>query len=56
MRNLKLFFSKDWSGAEKILLLLNCILGGIVIGILFSPLKGGITVHSNNSGVAEDGK
>lgn len=56
MRNLKLFFCKDWSKAEKILLLVNCILGGIVIGVLFSPLKGGITVHSNNSGITEDGE
>lgn len=56
MRNLKLFLDKDWSMAEKILLLVNCILGGMVIGIFFSPLKGGITVHSNNNGKTEDEK
>lgn len=56
MKSLKLFFNKDWSKAEKILLLVNCILGGVVIGILFSPLKGGIVVHSNNNGMTEDEK
>lgn len=51
---LKLFFEKDWSKAEKVLLLANCILGGIVFGILFSPLKGGIVVGSNNTGITDD--
>lgn len=54
MGKLKLFFEKDWSKAEKVLLLANCILGGIVFGILFSPLKGGIVVGSNNTGITDD--
>lgn len=54
MGKLKLFFEKDWSKAEKVLLLVNCILGGIVVGILFSPLKGGIVIGSNNTGIADD--
>ncbi|MGI6017500.1 MAG: hypothetical protein ACOX8M_01620 [Marvinbryantia sp.] len=42
----KAFFQKDWSLPEKILLLTDVLLAGVLIGWLTSPLKSGI--FSNN--------
>lgn len=42
----KAFFQKVWSLPEKILLLTDVLLAGVLIGWLTSPLKSGI--FSNN--------
>ena len=42
----KAFFQKDWSMPEKVLLLTDVLLAGVLIGWLTSPLKNGI--FSNN--------
>lgn len=43
---LKAFWEKDWTAAEKILLLADVLLTGVLIGWLTSPFKGGF--FSNN--------
>lgn len=44
----KVFFGKEWTAAEKILIIANCILLGAVLGVLFGPRKGALTIGSNN--------
>ena len=54
---LKDFFERDWTPAEKILVVLCCILLGMVKGFLISPIKKGISCGNNNANVyhqAED--
>ena len=41
-KNLKGFFLRDWTLAEKILVVLCCIMIGIVKGFFLAPVKGGI--------------
>lgn len=44
----KMFFAKEWSTTEKILIIVNCILLGTVLGIMIGPRKGALTIGSNN--------
>lgn len=44
-------FKRDWSPAEKVLLILCCLLIGIVKGFLLSPVKKGISCGNNNGNV-----
>lgn len=50
-RSIKGFFKRDWSPAEKVLLILCCLLIGIVKGFLLSPVKKGISCGNNNGNV-----
>lgn len=54
LRALKVFFERDWSMEEKMLILMNCILGGLVIGFIFSPFRKGITVLGSSTNLKED--
>lgn len=47
--NIKDFFVRDWTPAEKILVILCCLLLGIIKGFLISPVKRGLFC-GNNSG------
>lgn len=55
MKNLweaiKGFFTRDWTLAEKVLIMLCCILIGVIKGFLLSPVKRGISVGNNNGNV-----
>ena len=42
------FVDRDWTMAEKILFGLDCLLAGVILGFLFSPLKKGLSIGSNN--------
>ena len=42
------FFRRDWSMAEKILIILCCILLGMVKGFKMAKIKQGIMIGSNN--------
>lgn len=42
------FFHKEWSIQEKILLIVDCVLVGVILGILFAPRKGTYAVGSFN--------
>lgn len=44
----KEFFERDWTPAEKILVIVCCLLLGIVKGFLLSPVKKGIACGNNN--------
>ncbi|MDD3339519.1 MAG: hypothetical protein PHS82_11770 [Lachnospiraceae bacterium] len=47
----KSFFDKEWSVSEKILLVVDCILFGIVLGAIWSPKRYKHTIMgSYNSG------
>lgn len=47
------FWGKEWTTTEKILVVLNCILLGAVLGVIFGPRKGSVMIGSNNgSGMA----
>ena len=52
MRNvwnaIKEFFTRDWTLAEKILVILCCVLIGMVKGFLLAPIKRGISCGNNN--------
>lgn len=37
--SLKSFFTREWTTSEKILLVVDCILFGVVLGALWSPKK-----------------
>ena len=42
------FLRRDWTMAEKILVILCCVLFGIVKGFKLAKIKQGITIGSNN--------
>ena len=42
------FFDRDWTLEEKILMLVNCALAGMILGFLISPVKKGLSVGSHN--------
>jgi len=46
---LKTVFLSDWTPVEKVLLLMDVLLFGILLGWLTSPLKNGISFFSNNT-------
>lgn len=41
-------FDREWSGEEKVLIMLCCVLLGVIYGFLISPIKKGISVGNNN--------
>ena len=45
---IKGFFRRDWTPAEKVLVILCCILLGVVKGFLLAPIKKGISCGNNN--------
>lgn len=44
----KTFFGRDWTLAEKLLVVVCCILFGILQGVLMAPIKKGISFGNNN--------
>ena len=44
----KEIFDREWSGEEKVLIMLCCVLLGVIYGFLISPIKKGISVGNNN--------
>lgn len=42
------FFMRDWTPAEKVLVILCCILIGVVKGFCLAPVKRGISFGNNN--------
>ena len=44
----KIFFQKDWTVQEKVLVMLNCALLGVILGVLFGPRKGAFALGSYN--------
>ena len=48
MERVKMFFSKDWTLTERILLLVNCVLFGMLLGFLWAPIKRGIYCGNHN--------
>lgn len=50
----KIFFGKEWSTTEKMLVIVNCVLLGALLGIIIGPRKGALTIGSNNgNGMAQ---
>lgn len=49
--SIKDFFTRDWSPAEKILVILCCILIGVIKGFFIAPIKRGISCGNNNGNV-----
>ena len=49
--NIKSFLGRDWTPAEKVLILLCCVLIGMVKGFMLAPVKRGISVGNNNGDV-----
>lgn len=45
---LKCFFTRDWTLAEKILVVACCLLTGVLYGFLLAPVKKGISCLNNN--------
>ena len=41
--DIKYFFTRDWTMAEKVLIIICCILLGMVKGFLIAPIKKGIS-------------
>lgn len=41
-------FEREWSGEEKVLIMLCCVFLGVIYGFLISPIKKGISVGNNN--------
>lgn len=48
MEKIKEFMNSDWTLTEKILLLADVLLAGVLIGFLISPIRNGIGLFSNN--------
>lgn len=47
------FMERDWSLAEKVLVIMCCVLYGMVYGFLISPVKKGISCGNNNGNTYE---
>ena len=47
-QSIKDFLARDWTPAEKVLVILCAVLAGIVYGILLAPIKRGISCGNNN--------
>lgn len=48
MENIKDFLGRDWTLAEKVLVVLCCVLFGVIQGFLLAPIKKGISCGNNN--------
>lgn len=48
MNKIKEFMTSDWTLTEKVLLLTDVLLAGVLIGFLVSPIRNGIGLFSNN--------
>ena len=46
---IKDFFARDWTPAEKVLVVLCCIMLGVIKGFCLSPIKKGIRCGNNNN-------
>lgn len=46
---IKAFFGRDWTLAEKLLVVVCCILFGMLQGFLIAPIKKGISCGNNNA-------
>ena len=46
--SVKEFFGMDWTPAEKVLVILCCILFGVIKGFCLAPIKRGISCGNNN--------
>ena len=49
--SVKEFFGRDWTPAEKVLVILCCILFGVIKGFCLAPIKRGISCGNNNGNV-----
>ena len=58
LKSIREFFERDWTPAEKVLVILCCILFGVIKGFCLAPIKRGISCGNNNGNSyvqAEDG-
>ena len=58
LKRMKEFFERDWTPAEKVLVILCCLLLGVIKGFCLAPVKRGISFGNNNGNsyaMAEDG-
>ena len=46
-------FEREWSGEEKVLIMLCCVLLGVIYGFLISPIKKGISFDNNGNNYNE---
>ena len=46
--SIKEFFARDWTPAEKVLVILCCIMLGVIKGFCLAPIKRGISFGCNN--------
>ncbi len=46
--SIKEFFTRDWTPAEKVLVILCCIMFGVIKGFCLAPIKRGISCGNNN--------
>lgn len=51
---IKKFYNREWSLEEKMLLTWACILGGMVVGFLFSPIKKGVYCGNHNGNTQKE--
>lgn len=49
--NVKGFFGRDWTIAEKVLIILCFVLIGMIKGFILAPIKQGIHCGNNNGNV-----
>ena len=43
------FFRRDWTLAEKLLLIVCCVFSGMILGFFIAPIKKGISCGNNNA-------
>ena len=48
LQSIKEFLARDWTPAEKVLVILCAVLAVIVYGFLLAPIKRGISCGNNN--------
>lgn len=48
LESIRDFFERDWTSAEKVLVILCCVLLGVVKGFCLAPIKRGISCGNNN--------
>ena len=48
LESIRDFFERDWTPAEKVLVILCCVLLGVVKGFCLAPIKRGISCGNNN--------